>query len=103
MLVEECEMDQWDEDYRKRPNSDSAHVVDFLKTKGYRLGGDVVFKRLVWLDHDKRNELMIIYSEDLGLTEYPVGDLSEAGVPVAKRPEFAQPLHDRAMASFFIV
>ena len=58
--------------YRERPTSDSAHVVDFLKEKGYVLSGDMMSKRMVWLDAALRNELMIIYSEILDPTGYRV-------------------------------
>jgi hypothetical protein len=78
-----------DEDYRERPTSDSAHVVDFLKEQGYSFGGDTMFKRMLWLDPDLRNELMIIYSEDLG----PHAELWSA---------MSEALHRRALASFSV-
>ena len=58
-----------EEDYTARPASDSAHVVDFLSEKGYLLTGEIAFHRLVWLDPDLRNELMIIYSEAFDAAE----------------------------------
>ena len=50
-----------------RPDSDGNRARAFLGTKGYRLGSDeVMSQRLVHLiDEAKRNELMIIYLEDL--------------------------------------
>jgi hypothetical protein len=89
--------------YRERPTSDSAHVVDFLKEKGYILSGDVMTKRMVWLDADLRNELMIIYSELLDPTGYRVSDLIEGGPSAAEWPALAQALHERALASFTII
>jgi len=38
-----------------------------------------MFKRTVWLDADLRNELMMIYSEDLASTGFNVSDLTEGG------------------------
>ena len=59
-----------EEVYQARPTSDSAHAVDFFREKGYRLTGDILSHRMVWLDEERRNELMIIYSEILGSTGY---------------------------------
>ena len=89
--------------YRERPTSDSAHVVDFLTEKGYVLSGELMTKRMVWLDADLRNELMIIYSEILGSTGYRVSDLSEGGLSAAEWPALSQALHERALASFTII
>ena len=83
-----------DEDYRKRPTSDSAHVVDFLRDKGYTFGGDTMFKRLIWLDADLRNELMIIYSESMDTAGGPAAD---------EWPGLAQALQERALSSFKIL
>jgi hypothetical protein len=83
-----------DEDYRERPTSDSAHVVDFLRDKGYTFGGDTMFKRLVWLDPDMRNELMIIYSENMDTAGGPAAD---------EWPGLARGLQERALSSFKIL
>jgi len=92
-----------EEAYRERPTSDSAHVVDYLKEKGSVLSGDVMSKRMVWLDAALRNELMIIYSEILDPTGYRVSDLTEGGASTAEWPALSQALHERALASFTIV
>jgi len=91
-----------DEVYRERPTSDSAHVVDFLKGKGYLLGGDLMSHRMVWLDPDRRNELMIIYSEALGPTGYGASALSEGGPAAAEWPALSKALQERSLASFTI-
>lgn len=91
-----------DENYRQRPTSDSAHVVDFLKEKGYSLSGDAMFKRLVWLDADLRNELMIIYSEDLSLIGFRAADLAEGGSHANQWAPMSESLHQRALASFSV-
>jgi hypothetical protein len=91
-----------DEDYRERPTSDSAHVVDFLRSKGYVFGGDAMFKRLVWLDQDLRNELMIIYSEDLFPTGFRAADLDEGGSRAEQWSSMSEALHRRALESFSV-
>ena len=91
-----------DDDYQERPSSDSAHVVDFLKEKGFVLDGDTMFKRLVWLAPGKRKEMMIIYSEDLRPAGYRLADLTEGGSAAADWPALAQGLHERALASFTV-
>ena len=89
--------------HRERPTSDSAHVVDYLKAKGYVLSGDMMSKRMVWLDAALRNELMIIYSDILDPTGYRVSDLTEGGTSAAEWPALSQALHERALGSFTIV
>lgn len=91
-----------DEDYRERPTSDSAHVVDFLKEQGYSFGGDTMFKRMVWLDPDLRNELMIIYSEDLHPTGFRAMELAEGGPHAEQWSAMSEALHRRALASFSV-
>jgi hypothetical protein len=92
-----------DEDYKERPTSDSAHVVEFLRAQGYRFDGDTMFKRMVWLDRNRRNELMIIYSEDLAYIGAGVADLSPGGARAADWPSISKALHERALASFKII
>ena len=92
-----------DEDYRERPTSDSAHVVDFLREKGYSFGGDTMFKRLVWLDAELRNELMIIYSEDLQSTGFQTAELSTGGSQADKWSSMSEALHQRALGSFSVL
>lgn len=92
-----------DDDYAERPTSDSAHVVDFLKEKGYSLTGDTMFKRLVWLDENLRNELMIIYSEDLRSTGFRAADLTKDGSAAAEWEAISRALEERALSSFRII
>ena len=91
-----------DDDYKERPTSDSAHAADFLKEKGYILEGDTMFKRMVWLDADLRNELMIIYSEDLSATGFRVSDLTKGGSDTDKWSSISKVLHKRTLASFAV-
>ena len=92
-----------EKDYAERPTSDSAHVVDYLKQNGYTLTGDAMFKRLVWLDSERRNELMIIYSEDLRSTGIRPSDLAREGPATAEWAEICRALHERALSSFEIL
>ena len=92
-----------DEDYRERPASDSAQVVDFLRDKGYTFGGDTMFHRLVWLDTDLRSELMIIYSEDMNSAGFRLSDFAEGGPAAAEWPRISQALQERSLASFRIL
>jgi hypothetical protein len=91
-----------DAEYRERPTSDSAHVVDFLKEKGYILEGDTMFKRLVWLDADLRNELMIIYAEVLDNTADRPSDAG-GGPAAAEGSPLSPALQERALSSFQIL
>jgi hypothetical protein len=91
-----------DDDYKERPTSDSAHVVEFLKEKGYTFEGDAMFKRMVWLDADLRNELMIIYSEALAPIGFSASDLTSRGPHASEWDSISKSLHERALASFTI-
>ena len=92
-----------EEAYEARPTSDSTHAVDFLKEKGYLLTGDIMSHRMVWLDADQRNELMIIYSEVLDVTGYRPSDLSEGGPAAAEWEALSQGLQERSQTSFKIL
>jgi hypothetical protein len=89
--------------YEARPTSDYAHVVDFLKDKGYLLTRDMMAHRLFWLDPDLRNELMIIYWEALDATGYRPSDLAEGGSAAAEWTGLSQALQERSLASFKIL
>ncbi|HEX6035484.1 MAG TPA: hypothetical protein VFY83_13665 [Anaerolineales bacterium] len=91
-----------EEVYAARPTSDSAHAVDFLKEKGYLLTGDIMSHRMVWLDEERRNELMIIYSEDLNPTGFQADELTEGGSQADKWSSISEALHQRALASFSV-
>lgn len=91
-----------DEDLLQRPDSDSAAVARHLQAMGYTFSGDTLFKRFVWLDEAKRNEMMLIYSEDLAPYGYGVADLMPGGRADAHWPALAEALHTRALAMFRI-
>ena len=81
-----------------RPDSDGNRARAFLATKGYRLGSDeVLSQRLVHLvDEAKRNELMIIYLEDLGAMKLTAADLAQGGRAAEQWPSISQSLLERA-------
>jgi hypothetical protein len=82
-----------------RPDSDGARARAFFEKKGLRMiGTELLSQRLVHLvDQAKRNELMIIYVEDLTGTGLSAADLSEGGSARARWPEISQGLLDRAL------
>ncbi len=87
-----------------RPDSDGARAREFLASKGYRLAGDeVVTQRLVHLvGEPKRDELMIIYLEDLGPRKLTAADLSPGGREAARWDEFSRALLERAVGGIKI-
>lgn len=89
-----------DEDYVMRPNSRSANAIRFLDGQGYRLSGDAMFDRLMWLDRDRRSELSILYSESLEPLSMEAEDLEESGEAAQHWPALAEGLHERAMDTF---
>jgi hypothetical protein len=91
------------EDYDESPTSDFKHAVDFLKDKGYQLTGDLLVHRMVWLDVDRRNEMMIMYWEALDATAYRLADLAEGRPDAAEWTALSQALQERSLASFKIL
>jgi hypothetical protein len=81
-----------------RPDSDSNRARAFLASKGFKLAStEILSQRLVHLvDEAKRNELMIIYIEDLTGTGLTAADLAEGGAARARWNEIAAGLLDRA-------
>jgi len=79
-------------------NSDGSRARTFLESKGYRIAGDdILMQRLVHLvDEAKRNELMIIYMEDLSGLGLTAADLAPAGRAADRWVEIAKGLLERA-------
>ena len=74
-----------------RPVSDGARMQDFIRARGYTFGTDLLYQRLVWLlDQPARNEVMVIYIEDLD------------GVPPERRQALLAELPGRATRLFTI-
>jgi len=82
-----------------RPDSDGSRARAFLEGKGYRMASDdVLSQRLVHLvDEAKRNELMIIYMEDLSGMGLTAADLAAGGRAAAQWDEISNGLLDRAV------
>jgi hypothetical protein len=86
-----------------RPDSDGARARGFLKAKGWTVGPEVMMERLVWLlDAPPRNELMVIYLEDLADQGLTAAQLDQGGSASDRWSALATAFHDRAVASFRI-
>jgi len=81
-----------------RPDSDGARARDFLAAKGYRMASDdVLSQRLVHLiGEPKRDELMIIYLEDLGAAGLTAADYAPGGREAASWGAASSALLERA-------
>ena len=80
-----------------RPDSDGNRARAFLKSKGFATSSEVVIQRLVHLvDETKRNELMIIYTEDLSGTGFTAADLNEGGSAHAEWANLSEAVLARA-------
>lgn len=81
-----------------RPDSDGNRARAFLEGKGFRMASDeVMSQRLVHLIGEaKRDELMIIYIEDLSGTGLMATDLAPGGKAAAQWEEMSKGLLDRA-------
>lgn len=80
-----------------RPDSDGNRARAFLQSKGFHVGTEVISQRLVHLvDETKRNELMIIYLEDLNGTGFTAADLNEGGSANAEWSNISQAVLARA-------
>ncbi len=82
-----------------RADSDGSRARAFLESKGFRWPSDeILSQRLVYLvDEAKRNELMIIYAEDLAALGLTAADLATGGSGAARWDEVSKGLLDRAM------
>ena len=84
---------------QQRPDSDGARARAFLESKGYRMASDdALMQRLVHMvDASKRDELMIIYMEDIGASGLLAEDLSEKGKAANMWKGIAAGLLERAV------
>jgi hypothetical protein len=82
-----------------RPDSDGSRARAFLEKKGHRMASDeVLSQRLVHLvDKQKRNELMVIYMEDLAAMKLTAKDLAPDGRAAAQWEDIAKSLLERAV------
>lgn len=89
---------------QQRPDSDGARARAFLEGKGYKMASDdVLWQRLVHMvDASKRDELMIIYMEDLGSSGLIAEDFAEKGKAAGLWEETAEGLRQRAVSGLEI-
>ena len=82
-----------------RADSDGSRARAFLESKGFRWPSDeILSQRLVHLvDEAKRNELMIIYAEDLTALGLTAADLAPGGSAAARWGEVSNGLLNRTM------
>ena len=86
-----------------RPDSDGARMRAFLRAKGWRIGPELMTERLVWLlDTPARNELMLIYMEDLADQHLTAADLAEGGAARSRWPALQEEFHRRAIGAFTV-
>jgi len=91
---------------QERPNSDTAHGHRFLQEKGYNVGGmrDVMRERYVrLLDEARRNEILLIYAENLAQYGLTAADLAVGGKSAQEWPRLREEMHQRSRASFKVV
>jgi len=88
-----------------RPDSDGAKAQAYFASKGYQMAGtDVLTQRLVHLTDDtKRDELMIIYAEDLSPMKLTAAELSANGKAYDQWPDISKALLERAVKGVELV
>ncbi|HEX6732439.1 MAG TPA: hypothetical protein VF074_20645 [Pyrinomonadaceae bacterium] len=83
-----------------RAGSDGSRAQEFLKGKGFTIGDEIIMQRLVHLtDATKRNELMIIYMEDLSQMGMTAAELTPGGGRASSWQEISNALLERAIKS----
>jgi hypothetical protein len=88
-----------------RPDSDANRARAFLESKGYQMASDeVLMQRLVYMvDEAKRNELMIIYLEDLRPSGLTAADLEPEGRGADRWLEISAGLLERAQKGMKVI
>ena len=90
-------------DAEMRPGSDGEHVVALLRTRGYHMPDGMTYVRLVHLlDGRKRQELMIIYAEDVAPSGFTASDLQQGGTAYDRWPTIADGVVQRAEKALVI-
>lgn len=88
-----------------RPDSDGAKAQAFLASKGYQMASpETLTQRLVHLtDDSRRDELMIIYAEDLSPMKLAAADLAANGKAHDQWPAVSKALLERAVKGVELV
>jgi hypothetical protein len=89
-------------DEQTKQGSDLEHIVDLIGKKGYRMPDGMMYVRLVYLFHEKRKELMIIYAEDTAQSGFTVEELRQGGTANRHWPGVEKRLLERAEKSVAI-
>ena len=88
----------------ERADSDGARVADLLRAEGYIMPDEAIWTRFVRvLGEARRNELLIIYTEDLKDLGVAATDISPDGPVSQEHAAMTDALHERALAAFTIV
>jgi hypothetical protein len=100
--------DAWARNIKTNPgakDSDGYRARSFLESKGYRwASNDVLAQRLVHLvDLQKRNELMILYMEDLSAMRLTAKDLAPGGPSYDQWENISKALLERAVKGIEIL
>jgi hypothetical protein len=82
-----------------RPDSDGALGRNFLAQNGYRFASDEIISQrfLHFIGEDKRNELMIIYLEDMSALGLTSKDVAAGGKAADEFGKISEELLARAM------
>lgn len=91
-------VDTWAEasNARDEPDSDSQHIKALIRAQGYTLPATLASVRFVHLlDASRRQELMIIYSENADATGFTATDLKPGGKAYGQWPAIEQGLIER--------
>ena len=84
-----------------RAGSDFQHIVNLIEAKGYHLPAGMMYVRFVHLlDEQKRQELMIIYAEDLTRIGYSAADLQKGEKFYDRWPSLDEALVERGEKAF---
>jgi hypothetical protein len=77
--------------------SDAEHIKALIRAHGYKMPAGMMYVRLVHLlNEQKREELMIIYGEDLAPTGFAAADLKKGGKEYDQWPAIEKSLVERA-------
>ena len=95
-------VDTWvkSQDEKNKPDSDGEHIRALISDHHYKMPEGMMSVRLVHLlDAEKRQELMIIYGEDLAPTGFSAADLQKDGKAYKQWPVIESGLIERAKKS----
>src|SRR4029077_12542658 len=83
--------------------SDREHIEALIRAEGYKMPAGMMDVRFVHLlDEQKRNELMIIYGEDLAPTGLTAAELREGGAAYGRWTAIEMDLIERAQKTIAI-